>query len=84
MMSVSFKLQNVFMQTRANVYDKAFLDSWLSVNRQIAGKPGYKRFWEKRRSMFTAEFVDFMENIAPVKEPDPDFHPLGISREKSK
>ena len=83
MMSVHFKLQNAYWQTRANVYDKGVLDSWLKANRQISGKPGYKRFWEGRRYLYTPEFIELIDNEMLTAQADPEFGTLGISGEKS-
>ena len=82
MMSVFFRLQNAYLQTRANIYDEEFLESWLKVHRQISGTPGFKHFWLQRRFMFTPKFVAFLESEVFTAERDPEFHPLGVIREK--
>ena len=83
MMSVHFKLQNAYLQTRANVYDNEYLESWLKAYRSISGKPGLRRYWEQRRYMFSSEFIDFLESERFSAEPTPEFQTLGINREKS-
>lgn len=79
MLSVVFRLQNWYLQTRSGHIDKALFESWSKVARQISGTPGFQRFWRERRYVFSPEFVEFAEREVFLEEPDPDFHPLGVS-----
>jgi len=79
MLSVVFRLQNWYLQTRSRHIDEEILDSWLKVCRQITGTPGFKWFWEQRRYVFAPEFVSYFENKVFREEPDPTYYPLGVS-----
>ena len=79
MLSVVFRLQNWYLQTRSGHIDKELFESWSKVARQISGTPGFKRFWRERRYVLSPDFAEFAEREVFLEEPDPTFHPLGVS-----
>jgi len=81
LLGVIFRFQNWHLQTQSQALDKEHIESWARVLRQISGMPGFQRFWEDRRHIFTPTLVAYLEQDVFLRERDPDYRPLGVGRE---
>jgi hypothetical protein len=78
LLSVMVRTQNWELQTRSRALDKEVLESTSRILRQISGMPGFQRFWEDRRHMFTQGLATYLEQEVFLTERDPTYHPLGV------
>jgi len=77
-LGVMFRFQNWYLQTNSQALDKVHIESWARVLRQISGMPGFQRFWQDRRHLFTPSLLNYMEQEVFVGARDPHYHPLGV------
>jgi len=82
LLSVMVRSQNWYMQTQSGALDNRVIESTSRIMSQISGTPGFRRFWMDRRHMFTPAMVTYFEQQVFLKEPDPNFHPLGVRADK--
>ena len=82
LLAVMVRFQNSHMQTESQALDKEVITSMARILRQISGTPGFKRFWEDRRHMFTPALTKYFEAEVYLSERDPNFYPLGVRSEE--
>ena len=73
-----FYLQNWYTQTCEELMDDELLSSWTKVLTDIAGTPGFQRFWGQRQHLFSSAFREYLEANVFSKEGDPQYKPLGV------
>lgn len=79
--ALMFRIQNWHVQTKTDFIDPTLLQSWLKVVRQVSGTPGFQQFWSQRQHIFAPDFVAHLEQTVLTTNADPDYRPLGVSKE---
>ena len=81
LLAVMVRFQNWYFQTESQALDKEVITSTSRILRQISGTPGFKKFWEDRRHMFTPAMTKYFEAEVFMRERDPNYYPLGVRPE---
>ena len=74
-----FTLQNWFYQRQAGVLDEGIWWGWSKILTDVYQTPGIRNFWQRRRLYFSDDFRAYLETDLFVREPSPDYRPLGTS-----
>lgn len=78
--STMFYAQNWYSQTHDRLMDGELLSSWTRVVTDLSKKPGFQRFWESRRYIYSPAFQAYLETDVFGKEGDPQYRPLGVGK----
>ncbi len=74
-----FTLQNWFYQRQEGVLDEGIWLGWSKILTDVYQTPGIQNFWQRRRQYFASDFRNYLETDLFVREPSPDYRPLGTS-----
>jgi len=74
-----FTFQNWFYQRQVGVLDEGIWWGWSKVLTDIYQTPGIRNFWKLRRHYFSNDFRAYLETDLFVREPSPEYRPLGTS-----
>ncbi len=80
-MNAIFTLQNWFYQWRQGALDEAFWTSFSIIMANNSPTPGFRLFWERRKYLFTEDFVNYCETNIFNQKPVADYRPLGTPKE---
>ena len=74
-----FTTQNWFYHQKAGVLDEGIWRGWSNIVTDVYQTPGVRRFWKLRRRYYSDDFRAYLETDLFVREPSPEYHPLGTS-----
>jgi hypothetical protein len=78
LMMATIQSQNWVHQTQSGAMEPELLNSYSNMLQNMVDTPGWKAFWEDRKSTFSPMTQEYIEGLNQ-RGPDRPFRPLGVS-----